>query len=157
MQVSLWHIAQINVGRLVAPIDDPRIQPFVDRLDAVNAVADAAPGFVWRLQDDTGNATSILVTDDPFFLINMSVWTDIESFTDFVYGDAHKPLLSQRLDWFERPRGPILAMWWVPAGHIPTPDEGIARLDHLKAHGPGPHAFTLAKPFPPPTTDENAF
>ena len=149
-----WHIAQLNVGRTLAPLDDPRLAGFVDRLDAVNALADSSPGFVWRLQDDAGNATNIKVTDDPQFIINLSVWRTIEELSAFVYGGAHTKVLTQRGSWFEAPAGPHVVLWWVPAGHQPTPAEALERLDHLANHGPTARAFTFNEPYPPPAESE---
>lgn len=145
-----WHVAQINVGHVLHPVDDPRMAGFTGRLDEINAMADAAPGFVWRLQSDSGNATDILVSDDPSFIINMSVWQDIDSLFRFVYRTAHQGVMAGRRQWFARPAGAYQALWWVPAGHVPTPQEGLDRLQALERDGPGPDAFTFKKTFPPP-------
>ena len=145
-----WHLAQINVARLVAPQGDPRVQPFFDALDRINALADASPGFVWRLQSDTGNATDIQSTADPLLLINMSVWLDAESLFEFVYRSAHTPVMARRRDYAERFDGAHQALWWVPAGHRPTEDEGLSRLWRIDRHGPSPYAFTFKNLFPAP-------
>jgi hypothetical protein len=144
-----WHLAQLNIGRLRAPVDDPATAEFMDNLDPVNALAEATPGFVWRLQTDEGNATSVRAFEDPLMILNMSVWSSIEALADFTYRTAHASVLRQRRSWFEKPDQAILALWWVPAGHEPTPEEGIARLEHLRAHGPTPAAFTLRERFGP--------
>ena len=145
-----YHLAQLNIGKTRAPVEDPLMAGFMERLDEINAIADGAPGFVWRLQTEDGNATSIHAFDDPLLLVNMSVWESIESFQDFTYRTAHKELLQQRAEWFERHDGPYSVMWWVPAGHIPSLEEAKARLELLKAQGPGPEAFTMAQRYPAP-------
>lgn len=145
-----WHLAQINVGRLIADVGDPRVQPFFDALDRVNAIADASPGFVWRLQDDSGNATSLRPTPDPLFAVNMSVWTDAESLFAFVYRSAHTPEMARRREYFERFEGAYQALWWVPAGHVPSIDEGLAALWRLDRYGPTRQAFTFKARFPAP-------
>ena len=145
-----WHLAQINVGRLVAPQGDPRVQPFFDALDRVNALADGSPGFVWRLQDDGGNATAIQVTPDPLFILNMSVWTGPEPLFDFVYRSAHTPEMGRRREYFERFEGAYMALWWIAAGTIPTINDGLSRLWYLDRYGPSRHAFTFKARFPQP-------
>lgn len=145
-----WHLAQINVGRMLAPEGDPRVQGFFDALDEVNALADASPGFVWRLVGDGTNATDIQPTTDPLLLLNMSVWTDAESLFAFVYRTGHTPVMAKRRDWFDRFEGAYMALWWIPAGTIPTINDGLSRLWHLDRFGPTPHAFTFKLRFPPP-------
>jgi hypothetical protein len=148
--VTRYHLAQVNIGRVRAPLDDPIMEGFRTQLDPINALADRSPGFVWRLQTDAGNAMDIRPFDDERMAINMSVWASLEALQQFVYKSAHVGTLRDRQQWFEPIDGPILALWWVPAGHIPTLDEAKARLDHLKAFGPTAHAFTFRKPFPAP-------
>jgi len=145
-----WHIAQLNVGRLIAPTDSPAVTDFMAALDRVNALADHSPGFVWRLQSDSGNATDIQVSADPQFLVNMSVWQSVEALFDFVYRSSHTKVMMRRRDWFEQPAQPFLCLWWVPAGHIPTVAEAMARLDHLRAHGPTARAFGFREKYPAP-------
>jgi hypothetical protein len=149
-------VAQVNVGRLVAPLDSPQLADFVAWLEPVNAVADAAPGFVWRLQTEDGDATALRAFEhdaegaDGGILINMSVWETVEDLAAFVYGDAHLAVLRRRREWFERLKDIYAAAWWVQRGHIPTIREAEERVKHLRAHGPTPHAFTLKVHFPPP-------
>jgi len=126
----------------------------MNQLDTVNAMADASPGFVWRLQSAQGNATDILVSDDPYFLVNMSVWQDVESLFDFVYRSSHRLVMAKRRDWFVAPEGAYQVLWWIPAGSIPTPQEGLARLRHLEHNGPSPQAFTFRQKYPPPAIAE---
>ena len=145
-----WHIAQMNVGTALHPLDDQRMAGFMGELDRINALAEASPGFVWRLKSDAGNATDIKLTDDPLFIVNMSVWESIDALFGFVYRSAHQGVMQQRRQWFAPPAGPYLVLWWIPAGTLPTPEEGLARLAHLAADGPSAQAFTFRRKFPPP-------
>jgi Domain of unknown function (DUF3291) len=148
--MTRFHLAQVNVGRLRAPIGDPIMEGFRSQLDPINALADRSPGFVWRLQTEDGNATSIRPFDDERMAINMSVWESLEALQQFVYRSAHVGPLRDRKEWFEPIDGPILGLWWIPAGHIPTVAEAKDRLQHLAQHGPSPYAFTFRTPFPSP-------
>jgi hypothetical protein len=144
-----WQLAQLNVGRLLAPLESETLAGFVSALEPINALADNHPGFVWRLQTDAGDATSIRPTEDDMFLINMSVWSSLETLRAFVYTTAHVQVLRQRRAWFEQSATSHMVLWWVPAGHIPTIDEAIERLDRLRRDGPTPAAFTFRAPFEP--------
>jgi Domain of unknown function (DUF3291) len=135
------HLAQLNVGHIRYATDDPRMAEFMGALDAVNALAERSPGFVWRLKDDNNNATGILVTPDPTFLINMSVWETAERLEHFVWNTVHKRIYAKKGNWFEPMRTPHFVMWWIPAGHIPTAQEALARLDDLTRRGPSDYAF----------------
>jgi len=145
-----WHLAQINIGKMVAPQGDPRVQEFFDALDRVNALAEQSPGFVWRLKDEGGNATAIQVGADPLFIINMSVWTDADALFEFVYRSGHTPVMARRREFFGRFDGAYQALWWIPAGTIPTVNDGLSRLWHLDRFGPSAHAFTFKARFPAP-------
>ncbi len=145
-----YHLAQLNIGRVRAPVDDPLMDGFTSRLDEINHIADTAPGFVWRLQTEEGNATSIHAFDDPMLLVNMSVWESVEALHDFTYRSLHRELLRGRAEWFDRHDGPYQVMWWVPAGHQPSLEEAKARLDKLINDGPSPEAFTFAQRFDAP-------
>lgn len=156
------HIAQLNIARAKAALDDPLLADFVARLDEINALADRAPGFVWRLQTPEGNATYLRPYDDDRILVNMSVWESVEQLKEYVYKTAHAELLRRRHDWFEKFEAAYTALWWVPAGHIPGVDEAKKRLAHLQEHGPTSFAFTFRQLFPPDeevvaTTDWGAF
>jgi Domain of unknown function (DUF3291) len=144
-----YHIAQVNIGRNRAELSDPIMAGFVNRLDEINALADASPGFVWRLQTNEGNATYFRPFNDERTLLNMSVWTDVESLRRYVYQTAHRELLRQRQAWFEKFAGAYTTLWWVPIGHIPGIDEAKRRLAHLDAHGPTQFAFTFNQLFEP--------
>ena len=145
-----WHLAQCNIGRLVAPRGDPRIDEFLAELDRVNALADASPGFVWRLKDESNNAMAIAPTPDPLVALNMSVWEDAEALFAFVYRSAHTPVMARRRQWFEHWDGAYQALWWVPAGTVPTVDDALARLWLIDRYGPSPRAFTFKSRFPAP-------
>ena len=146
-----YHIAQINIGRILAPIDDPLMADFVSQLPPVNALADASPGFAWRLQTESGDATSIRVYADEMVAINMSVWESVDALREYVYKSAHSGVLRDRKRWFEKFDGPYYAMWWIPAGHIPSTEEGKERLDHLREHGDSAFAFSFKNVFPKPS------
>ena len=149
-----YHLAQINIGRLLAPVDDPKIAEFVAQLDPINALADNAPGFVWRLQSASGNATDILYDPrDKSILLNMSVWESIESLRNYVYRSDHMKVLRDRAKWFEKMDKAIYCLWWVPAGHIPSVAEGRERMEHYQKHGATPYAFWFSKMFPQPENE----
>ena len=147
MTESRWQLAQVNIGRVRAGMDDPIMAEFVANLPSLNALADQAPGFVWRLQTEDGDATAVRPYADDRVLINMSVWADLASLRTYVYRSAHAPIMRRRREWFERFEGIYVALWWVPPGHRPPVEEAVARLAHLEAHGPTPHAFSFAQPF----------
>lgn len=146
------HVAQVNIALPKAPTDTPLLEDFMAALDPINALADTSPGFVWRLQTDDGNATAIRPFPDERLMINMSVWRSIDELASFVYRSGHVAVMRRRREWFEHMRM-YMALWWVPAGHVPTTAEARERLDYLAAHGPTPFAFTFKKRFPPPDGD----
>ena len=148
-----YHLAQINVGRLIAPIDDPRIAEFVSQLDPINALADGAPGFVWRLQSTSGNAIDIAYNDDPFMIVNMSVWESIEALRDFAYRSDHISVFRDRAKWFEKMDKPNYCLWWVLEGHRPTVAEGRERLERYQTHGATPYSFWFSQRFPQPADE----
>jgi uncharacterized protein DUF3291 len=145
-----YRFAQFNIARIRAPLDSPQLSPFVTALEPINALADKSPGFVWRLQTDDGDATSIRAFDDDMLLVNMSVWESRDALSAFVYQSDHRPFLLRRREWFERAAEAFMVLWWVPADHTPTVDEAKQRLERLREHGPSQEAFTFQKPFPPP-------
>lgn len=145
-----YHLAQINIGRIRAPMNDPIMDGFRLALERINALAEATPGFVWRLQTEEGDATSIHAFDDPMLLINMSVWTSLEALHGYVYASDHTPFVRARRQWFEPFVGPMLALWCVPEGHLPAIAEGKAKLALLGEKGPTAEAFTFRRPFPAP-------
>jgi hypothetical protein len=149
------HLAQLNIARLRAPMDDPQIDDFRNNLEPVNALAEASPGYVWRLQDESGDATSIKAFDDDLMILNLTVWESVEALADFVYRTGHVEFLRRRREWFEAPTEAITCLWWIREGTLPTVDDAIARLEHLRAHGPTPTAFTFRHRFEP-DSDQSA-
>jgi hypothetical protein len=147
--MSKYHIAQVNIGRIRAELDDPIMAGFVERLEEINALADSSPGFVWRLQTTEGNATYLRPFEDERTLLNMSVWETVETLRHFVYQTIHVELLRQRHAWFEKFSGAYSALWWVPEGHIPGIDEAKRRIAHIDKHDPTQFAFTFNSIFQP--------
>jgi hypothetical protein len=143
------HLAQMNVGTALYDLDDERMAGFMRSLDRVNALAEATPGFVWRLQTDEGNATDIKVADDPRFIVNMSVWESLEALFDYVYRSDHRDVMVQRRQWFRKPDGPYHVLWWIGPGTLPSAKAGLARLAHIARYGPTPYAFSFKAAFPP--------
>lgn len=141
------HLAQINVARAIYALDDPGMDDFMAALDTFNALAEAQPGFVWRLQSDSGNATDIRSDGDERLIINMSVWRDIDALFDYAYNSDHITIMRRRREWFEKHDAPALALWWVEVGHTPALEEGLERLEHLRANGPSQQAFTFRDRF----------
>jgi hypothetical protein len=134
------HLAQFNIARIKYPLDDPRMREFVDNVARVNGLAETIEGFVWRLQDASGNAMNMTVYDDPRILPNLTLWENAEALERFVWQTLHRRFYGRREEWFERIETPLV-LWWVPAGHRPTMPEGVERLEHLKAQGPSDHTF----------------
>lgn len=143
------HLAEINVARLRYPLEDPRIADFVDNLDTINALAERSDGFVWRLKDDSGNATAIAAYDDPRVIVNMSAWRSPEALYTFAYKTVHRRFVQRRKEWFDLFDGPFLALWWIEEGAWPDAVEGRRRLAHLQSVGPTAYAFTFQKLFEP--------
>ncbi|GAB1268354.1 DUF3291 domain-containing protein [Aurantivibrio infirmus] len=145
--MSQYQLAQINIAQAKAEMDTKEMSGFVSRLEEINALADKSPGFVWRLKSDAGDSTAIRVFDNPLLLVNMSVWEDITSLKNYVYRSAHVELIQHRDAWFDKIAESHQVLWWIPRGHIPTPEEGKEKLSHLNHNGPSQIAFTFAKPF----------
>ncbi|MEA2492601.1 MAG: hypothetical protein QOJ29_512 [Thermoleophilaceae bacterium] len=144
-----FHLAQINIGRAIGDVDGPALVDFMALLDPVNELADNSPGFVWRMQDEDGNNTALRPYDDDRMIVNMSTWETIDALWDFVYKTMHIEVMRRRREWFERFESTYLALWWVPAGTIPTIEDAKLRLASLDDHGPTPYAFTFKKRFAP--------
>lgn len=147
--MSKYELAQINIAHGRDAIDSDTMKGFVDRLEEINAVAEASAGFVWRLQTEEGDATAIQAFDDPLILINISVWTDVDSLKAFVYRSNHVELLQDRDAWFSKTVEAHQALWWIPAGHMPTVEESREKLELLQKMGPSQAAFTFSTPFKP--------
>nr|CAA6830935.1 MAG: Unknown protein [uncultured Thiotrichaceae bacterium] len=145
-----YHLAQINVALAKEALDSATMKGFVDRLDEINELADHSPGFVWRLQSDVRDEKTIQTLDNPLLIVNMSVWEDLASLKHYVYKSVHVELIRDREAWFNKIAEAHQALWWVPEGHLPSVEEGKAKLEYLQQNGVGPKAFNFAKPSPPP-------
>jgi len=148
--MTAYHLAQLNIGRLLAPLDSEQLAGFVARLADINALADAAPGFVWRFQTEDGDATSVRPYDDERVIVNFSVWETPDHLHAFVYRTAHAEVMRRRREWFARLTEAYTVLWWVPAGHHPSVAEACERLAHLREKGESPEAFSFKRLFPPP-------
>lgn len=145
MSENNFHLAQVNIGRILAPLEDDLMQGFVSKIDEINKLAEESPGFVWRFETEEGNATYIRPYDDERIIVNMSVWKSVESLKQFVYRTQHADILRRRAEWFSKFEGAFAALWWIPAGHIPTIDEAKERIEYLQTHGESPYAFSFKK------------
>lgn len=151
-----FQLAQVNIALAREPLDAPLLAEFVAALEPVNAAADAADGFVWRLQDESGDATSIQVFGDDRLIVNMSVWESLAALRAFVFTNrAHLDVMRRRREWFQGMES-YLALWWVPAGHRPSVAEAEERLRLIRSRGPSPDAFTFRRHFPPPSASGSA-
>ena len=148
--MAAHHLAQVNIATLRYPLDTPELAGFVAQLEPINALADGSPGFVWRLQTEDGDATAIRPFGDERIMVNLSVWSSLEALRGFVYASRHLGVMRHRREWFLKMADPILALWWVPAGTIPTVAQAGHRLDLLARRGPTADAFTFRAPFPEP-------
>lgn len=152
--MSQYRLAQLNIARMKAPLESPLLADFVANLDRVNALAEASPGFVWRLQTEEGDATALRPAGDDV-LVNLSVWRDIAALRDFVYRSGHVEIMRRRHEWFER-MDVYMALWWVPQAHRPTVAEALHKLEWLRRHGPTAEVFTFRQPFAAPDTGPGA-
>ncbi|MEL7468468.1 MAG: DUF3291 domain-containing protein [Pseudomonadota bacterium] len=141
MQPKGHHLAEVNIGRLVAAPDDPRLKDFVDNLDRINGIAKRMDGFVWMMEGEQGGNLDNPLGDDPRVAFNLSVWKDVESLDQYVWGTLHRQFYERRAEWFEVFQGTHFAMWWIPVGHVPTKAEAIERVAYLEANGDSDHAF----------------
>lgn len=147
------HVAQLNVARLLNPLDHERTAAFVAALGPINELAESSEGFVWRLTDDEGASSSYVSVegiDDPLMIVNYSIWEDVDSLRQFVYRTVHTDYMRRRREWFERPIEAYSVCWWIPAGSVPSVADAYARLHHLRAHGPSETGWSLNRPLPPP-------
>jgi hypothetical protein len=142
-----FHLAQLNIAKMLAPIDSPVMADFVANLDRINAIAESSMGFIWRLKGDNENATAIRVFEDDFLIINMSVWKDLNSLHKYVYKSDHVDIYKRRKEWFSKMTEMHMALWYVPAGHQPSPIEAREKLEFLQQHGETPTAFSFRKNF----------
>ncbi len=144
-----YQLAQLNIAELKAPIDSPELADFVANLDRINALAEASPGYVWRLKTEEGDATAVRDFGEST-LVNMSVWEGVEALNAYVYRSGHVDVMRRRREWFERMANIHMVLWWVPAGHLPTVQEAADRLALLRLQGPSSAAFTFRQAYPPP-------
>ena len=147
--MSNYELAQLNVALMREPLESPGMADFVANLVRINALAEASPGYVWRLQTEDGDATALRPLGENT-LVNISVWKDVESLNKYVYSSAHVEIMRRRKEWFERMREAFVVLWWVRKGHRPTTDEAIGKLELLRANGPTREAFTFRQAFPAP-------
>lgn len=150
-----YHLAQINIAKMKAPLNDPIMAEFANALNEVNTVAEKSPGFIWRLQTASGNATDLRVYSDPKILVNISLWQSVEQLKTYVYKSLHGDFFVRRRKWFEKYQGEHFAMWWVRAGHLPTVEEGKAKLEYLELHGDTSECFTFAESYAPSLSKEH--
>ena len=148
-----YQLAQINVARLIAPLDDPRTADFVAQLDPINKLAESSPGFVWRLKSESGSAVDIPFGEDPFVIVNMSVWESLDFLSAFTYRSHHAGAFRDRYRWFEKTTTPKYCLWWVAAGHRPTLQEGKRRLEYYLQNGSTATAFSFSQPHPAPSPE----
>ena len=141
------HLAQINITKILAPLDHPIMADFVANLDPINALAESSEGFVWRLKEENNNATSIKIFDDDFLIVNMSVWRNADTLYEYVYRSDHVDIFKRRREWFEKMKDMHMALWYIPEGHVPTVAEAIERLTHLRHNGASPFSFSFKKRF----------
>jgi len=154
MEPANFHLAQVNIAHLIEPMDSERLASFVASLDPVNATADAAPGFVWRLKTEDGNATSLKAFEwdldgSAGVITNMSVWESFEALKDFVYSPKHLEILRQKRNWFHKATGATTALWWIPIGYVPTLEDAESKIQTIRKIGPSPQAFDFSKKFFP--------
>jgi uncharacterized protein DUF3291 len=154
--MSRYELAQLNIGKLTGPLDSPQLADFVGNLERINAIADSAPGFVWRLQTAEGDATALRPFDDDDMLVNMSVWRDVSSLRNYVYRSAHVEVMRRRKEFFQHMSEAFIVLWWVPAGHRPTVQEAISKLELLRKVGPSENAFTFRNAYPAPDAADEA-
>lgn len=144
------HLAQINIARLLEPLDHPAIAEFVAGLDPINALAERSPGFVWRLKGDNNNATDYRPFADDLLIVNMSVWESVDALRAFAFGAEHVAYMKRRREWFAKFPTAYMALWWVPEGHTPTIEDAQTRLQALDEQGDTPFAFTFRQLFEAP-------
>lgn len=143
-------LAEINIAKMIGvSIEDPVMKEFVDNLDRVNALAEKSEGFIWRLKDDSNNASSFNPYDDVQTIINVSVWENVASLEAFTYKTFHSDFLKRRKEWFTKYGSAHYALWWIQETDEVTLEEAVARLDYLQKNGPSTRAFSFTQRFSP--------
>jgi hypothetical protein len=150
MSEQQYHLCHLNIGKARAPLFDPIMAGFLAKLEEINNLAYESPGFVWHLKIDIYNPEDLAMYGEPGMLFNLSVWESTEALFTYVYRSQHAQMMKLRKEWFGEMEGPNYALWWLPAGQLPTLEDGKKRIAHLAAHGPSAHAFTFKNPFPNP-------
>lgn len=145
-----YHLAQLNIAQLLAPLDSLQLKDFVDNLERINALAEQSEGFIWRLQTEEGDATALRPFGDEV-IVNLSVWASVEALHQFVYRSAHAPIMRRRREWFARMANTYMMLWWIPEGHEPTVEEAKQRLDLLQNQGASAQAFSFKQVFEQPS------
>jgi hypothetical protein len=153
---EMYSLAQVNVGRLLAPLDDPLMAGYVALRPTVDSLARRSRGFIWRRTGPGSTSKETDLYDDPMIIANVSVWAGLTEFADFVYRSQHLEVLKRGAEWFDPLDGPHYALWWVRRGHLPSAEEARERMEHLRRHGETPHAFSLTTTFPAPVGGEAA-
>lgn len=156
MQTAKYHLCHLNVGPANAPLTDPIMAGFVEKLDEINQLAYRSPGFVWHLQIDINNPEDLAMYGEPGMLFNLSVWESMEALYAYTYKSQHAQMMQRRREWFGTMNGPNYVLWWIPAGELPTLEEAKRRIAYLTEHGPSEHAFTFKQPFPSPAQPSEA-
>ncbi|WP_076417884.1 DUF3291 domain-containing protein [Colwellia sp. UCD-KL20] len=141
------HLAQLNIATAKYDLETIEMKDFMDNLDPINAIAESSKGFVWRLQDEAGDATSIQFFDDPRTIVNMSIWESVDSLKDFMFRTHHKDFFKRKSEWFTKEAEDTYVLWWVPEGTIPTLEQAVQKLYYLRKHGETPQAFTFKSNF----------
>ena len=145
-----YHIAQLNIGRIVAPLNDPIMADFANNLNQINQLGANTPGFVWQLLSDEGDSTAFRILNDDSLFVNFTVWETIDALFDFAYKSQHVEFFRRRREWFTKMEDlPVLTLWWIPANHTPTLEEAQEKLLYHREHGPTPLAFTFKERFTP--------
>lgn len=142
-----YYLAQVNIAKMLAPIDSPVMADFVANLDRINALAEGSDGFIWRLKTEGNNATDIKVYDDDFIIVNMSVWRNIDALFAFTYKSSHTEVFKRRKEWFEKMSDMHMCLWYVEEDRMPAAIDTVDRLDYIRKHGETPYAFTFKKRF----------
>lgn len=141
------HLAQLNIAKAKYSLDAPEIKEFIDNLDPINQLAESSDGFIWRLKDESGDATNIQAFDDPNIIVNMSVWDSVDALKNFMFRTHHRDFLRRKKEWFHNIPEDSYVLWWIPAGHIPSIDEAIEKLEYLRKNGDTPQAFSFKSNF----------
>lgn len=145
--MTKYHLAQVNIAKMLAPIDSPVMADFVNNLDRINTIAEKSRGFVWRLTGDENNATALRIFEDDFLIVNMSVWESIQALFDFTYASQHAGVLKRKKEWFQKMTDMHMCFWYVEAGYEPSPEDAKQRLQYLNSHGESPYAFSFKGKF----------